>query len=163
MLAVPRNNLYSSNRTDSQISKLPQQVQENLNHFTGYDFIDKSSDSPTYNLLTNNCADATLGALNAIFGTNESSFLFTTPGDVLDYSKKIAKKFGGKSYTPEYGMVRTIIPRNKDNYKDTARNFYKYAQSHETDGFEGGGYRRYYEENPSVQEYNWDKLIHGYY
>lgn len=163
MLAVPRNNLYSSNRTDSQISKLPQQVQENLNHFTGYDFIDKSSDSPTYNLLTNNCADATLGALNAIFGTNESPFLFTTPGDVLDYSKKIAKKFGGKSYTPEYGMVRTIIPRNKDNYRDTARNFYKYAQSHETDGFEEGGYRRYYEENPSVQEYNWDKLIHGYY
>lgn len=163
MLAVPHNNLYSSKRTDSQISKLPQQVQESLNHFTGYDFIDKSSASPTYNLITNNCADATLGALNAIFGTNESPFLFTTPGDVMDYSKKMAEKFGGRSYTPKYGMVRTIIPRNKDNYKSTARNFYKYAQNHETDRFEQGGYRGYYEENPSVQEYNWDKLIHGYY
>lgn len=47
--------------------------------------IDKRSDDAGYNLVTNNCADATREALEAISGKEMKPFLFTTPGDVQDF------------------------------------------------------------------------------
>jgi len=41
-----------------------------------------------YNLVTNNCADATRCALEDISGKKMNPYFFTTPGDVLDFFKK---------------------------------------------------------------------------
>ena len=73
--------------------------------------IDKNSSADNYNLITNNCADATLEYLNDIFGTKESPYLFTTPGDVRDYAIKVLK---GKVVKRD-GIDTVLIPRNKNN------------------------------------------------
>jgi hypothetical protein len=41
-----------------------------------------------YNLVTNNCADATRCALETISGKKMNPYFFTTPGDVLDFFKE---------------------------------------------------------------------------
>jgi len=59
-----------------------------------------------YNLVTNNCSDATRCALEAISGKKMNPNLFTTPGDVLDFFKenfdvvkdKRKSKFGNPVY-----------------------------------------------------------------
>lgn len=38
-----------------------------------------------YNLVTNNCADATRKVLEAIYQIKMNPWLFTTPGDVKDF------------------------------------------------------------------------------
>lgn len=40
---------------------------------------------PDYNLVTNNCSDATRCAVEQIYGEEINPFLFTTPGDVRDF------------------------------------------------------------------------------
>ena len=50
--------------------------------------IDKSGKNEGYNLFTNNCSDATRCALEETFGKKLNPFLFTTPGDVQDFSLK---------------------------------------------------------------------------
>lgn len=82
--------------------------------------VDKRMDSKDYNLITNNCADATLGALNYMFGTKESPNLFTTPGDVQDFA---IEKLGGKATELKDGRIKVVIPRNKDNYQVLTNKF----------------------------------------
>lgn len=48
--------------------------------------IDKKSYDSDYNLLLNNCSDATLKYLNTMFGTKEQPFLYTTPGNVQNFA-----------------------------------------------------------------------------
>ena len=74
--------------------------------------VDKESDSNDYNLVTNNCADATLCYLNKMFGTNESPKLFTTPGDVRDFA---INKLHGTLRRGADGVDTVFIPRNKYN------------------------------------------------
>lgn len=76
--------------------------------------IDKLGSAKDYNLVTNNCADATLKALNTLYNTNEKANLFTTPGDVRD----LAIKLGGRVVKNGDGSDTVLIPRNKDNYKE---------------------------------------------
>lgn len=50
--------------------------------------ISKGGDDPNYNLVTNNCADATMRALR--YGANQDGNIkgITTPGDSLEYAKE---------------------------------------------------------------------------
>lgn len=92
--------------------------------------IDKDSRSSDYNLFTNNCADATLCFLNSVYKTNESPFLFTTPGDVRDYA---INKLNGKLVKNADGSDTVLIPRTRDNYKQissAALKFYEDAPRH---------------------------------
>jgi hypothetical protein len=77
-----------------------------------YVTIDKKSGAPDYNLVTNNCADATLNYLNKAFNTHESPMLFTTPGDVRDYA---IHKLHGKLVHNDNGSDTVLIPRNAKN------------------------------------------------
>lgn len=43
-------------------------------------------DDDDYNLVTNNCSDATREALEAVFGKEAGIIGFTTPGDVRDFA-----------------------------------------------------------------------------
>lgn len=51
-------------------------------------YIDKQMSDDGYNLVTNNCADATRCALEDVSGKKMNPYFFTTPGDVLDFFKK---------------------------------------------------------------------------
>ena len=81
------------------------------NRFYGEIVVDKSGRSKDYNLISNNCADATLGFLNDMFETDERPMFFTTPGDVRDFA---IKKLGGVA-VKERGVDTVLIPRNKAN------------------------------------------------
>ena len=98
--AANKFGLYPSNTLEEDKIKMPYEIR-----------IDKQSSADDYNLITNNCADATLGYLNDIFGTKESPYLFTTPGDVRDYAIKVLK---GKVVKRD-GVDTVLIPRNKNN------------------------------------------------
>lgn len=98
--AANKFGLYNSNIPEEDKIKTPYEIR-----------IDKKSSADDYNLITNNCADATLGYLNSIFGTKESPYLFTTPGDVRDYAIKVLK---GKVVKRD-GIDTVLIPRNKNN------------------------------------------------
>lgn len=54
-----------------------------------YDYISKWFGSKNYNLITNNCSDATREALEYTFNKKMNHLLFTTPGDVQDFAKKL--------------------------------------------------------------------------
>lgn len=49
-------------------------------------YIDKKEENKGYNLVTNNCSDATRCALEKAFNKKINPFLFTTPGDVQDFA-----------------------------------------------------------------------------
>lgn len=116
--------------------------------------IDKKGNAKDYNLVTNNCADATLGYLNTMFNTSESPTLFTTPGDVRDFA---IEQLGGKVVSKD-GIDTVLIPRNKsnanllstrameqfakeqdDNYKTTRYSFVPSKKSNGGNLFQGGG------------------------
>ena len=98
--AANKFGLYHSDIPEKDKIKMPYNIR-----------IDKRSSADDYNLVTNNCADATLEYLNSIFGTKESPYLFTTPGDVRDYAINVLK---GKVVKKD-GIDTVLIPRNKNN------------------------------------------------
>jgi hypothetical protein len=57
--------------------------------------ITKHGDDSDYNLVTNNCSDATRCAVEQVFGKKMNPVLFTTPGDVQDF---IVEQTGSKPY-----------------------------------------------------------------
>lgn len=57
--------------------------------------INKGARNKDYNLVTNNCSDATRCALEKAFDKEIDPFLFTTPGDVQDFA---LTELGGKKY-----------------------------------------------------------------
>lgn len=87
---------------------------ENIQPFL---YVDKSSSAKDYNLVTNNCSDETLAYLNAIYNTQESPVMFTTPGDVRDYA---INKLNGK-VVKKHGVDTVLIPRNKSNADKLSR------------------------------------------
>lgn len=64
--------------------------------------ISKSSRDFDYNLVTNNCSDATRRAVEQIFGEKINPTLFTTPGDVQDF---VAEKTGQKPVKEDTGVT----------------------------------------------------------
>lgn len=50
--------------------------------------INKTQKHKDYNLITNNCSDATRDALEKTFNKKSNPLLFTTPGDVQDFALK---------------------------------------------------------------------------
>lgn len=64
--------------------------------------ISKSSRDFDYNLVTNNCSDATRCAVEQIFGEKINPTLFTTPGDVQDF---VAEKTGQKPVKEDKGVT----------------------------------------------------------
>ena len=77
--------------------------------------VNKSSSDSDYDLLLNNCADATRATLEAVFGKQLNPFLFTTPGDVRDF----ALENGGISKDKRNRVI--IIPMNKERYQRLAK------------------------------------------
>lgn len=71
--------------------------------------INKGGKNKGYNLVTNNCADATLGALELISGKKANPFLFTTPGDVRDFA---LEKLSGEIVQDSKKHTRVRIPIN---------------------------------------------------
>lgn len=86
--------------------------------------IDKSSENKGYNLLTNNCSDATRRALEKTFNKKLNRFLFTTPGAVQDFALKelhgIPEIKGDSIYsTVEH---KYILNTRKDIFNTKGRN-----------------------------------------
>lgn len=76
--------------------------------------IDKGGKNKGYNLVTNNCADATIGALQSISGKKANPFLFTTPGDVRDFA---LEELSGEVVWDRKGQTRVRIPINATQSK----------------------------------------------
>lgn len=64
--------------------------------------ISRSSRNFDYNLVTNNCSDATRCAVEQVFGEKINPILFTTPGDVQDF---VAEKTGQKPIKEGKGLT----------------------------------------------------------
>ena len=82
--------------------------------------IDKSGRSKDYNLITNNCADATRRCLEYIFNKKDNNFLFTTPGDVRDFA--LDKLHGikiPKGYKYNEELDKLVKTRQKNNGKES--------------------------------------------
>lgn len=71
--------------------------------------ITSNMNTPGYNLVTNNCSDATRCALETVFGQQLNPQLFTTPGDVRDF----AIEQGGT----QKNTRQITIPMNKERYE----------------------------------------------
>lgn len=71
--------------------------------------ITATRETPDYNLVTNNCSDATRRALEVVFGQQLNPQLFTTPGDVRDF----AIEQGGT----QKNARQVVIPMNKERYE----------------------------------------------
>lgn len=71
--------------------------------------INKGMKDEDYNLLTNNCSDATGQCLEKIFGKKMNTVLFTTPGDVRDFAIE-----NGGIQKPNLPFVS--IPMNESRY-----------------------------------------------
>ena len=72
----------------------------------GGNYIDVRSDDPGYNLLLNNCSDATRQALEQATGRKINPWFFTTPGDVKSFAEDV---LGGRSFDNGDGSVQTFI------------------------------------------------------
>lgn len=80
--------------------------------------VNKSGKSNDYNLLTNNCANATKRCLEYIFNKQDKNFLFTTPGDVRDFA--IDKLHGiripkGYTYNQETDQLKKDNEKGKES------------------------------------------------
>lgn len=84
-----------------------------------------------YNLLTNNCSDATREVLEEISGKKLNPFLFTTPGDVRDFFKENFKVFNDYSRKGEDNYYTYISEADADIVK-------KYAQKQRDINIEAG-------------------------
>lgn len=73
--------------------------------------IDKGGHNEDYNLITNNCSDATRCGLEHTFDKKINPFLFTTPGDVQDFAldelNAIPGKKGDQYFNPKTGIYQT--------------------------------------------------------
>lgn len=87
----------------------------------GGNTIDVMSDDPEYNLVLNNCSDATRQALEQATGRKINPLFFTTPGDVKSFAEDI---LGGRSFDNGDGSVQTFI--NLPQYQ--INKIAKYAQ-----------------------------------
>ena len=72
--------------------------------------VNKKSNDPNYNLLFNNCSDATRRVLEKFYSDKINPFLFTTPGDVRDY-------FKDKTNLEEDKYNQIILPLNNIEFK----------------------------------------------
>ena len=79
----------------------------------GGNCISAGFDDDAYNLVLNNCSDATISALSQAFGTNQGWHLINTPGSAKEFAEK---RLGGISYVepdddPYYNnSTNTYIP-----------------------------------------------------
>ena len=114
--------------------------------------INKGGKNKNYNLITNNCSDATRCGLEKAFNKKINQFLFTTPGDVQDFAltelKGIPAIKGDSIYNriehrykldlrPEFrkrykGESTIYIPLN-DEQRETLKQYIKYGN--ETNDF----------------------------
>lgn len=110
-------------------------------------YIDKGSKDRDYNLITNNCSDATRCGLEKAFNKQINPLLFTTPGDVQDFAiselKGIPEIKGDSIYSPyehkykldtrsktrkqrEKGENTIYIPLN-NNQRDILKQYIQYG------------------------------------
>lgn len=115
-----------------------------------------------YNLVTNNCSDATRCAVEKIFGEKINPVLFTTPGDVQDF---VVKKIGEKPFKTAKG-VATLgfeVPfATAMDLKNQNIDFYIQDYLHKSKEFK----KKQQKENPKWDSSGFDenvkKVIEGY-
>lgn len=78
--------------------------------------VNKGGHDKDYNLVTNNCSDATRCALEKAFDKKINPFLFTTPGDVRDFA---LDELGGK----ESRIGNTIYIPMEDKYESRSKKY----------------------------------------
>lgn len=91
--------------------------------------ISKSGSDADYNLITNNCSDATREVLEELAGKKINPFLFTTPGDVRDFFKENFEVYPDKNrkgednwYTYINEMEADIVDKYKQKQREINRN-----------------------------------------
>lgn len=85
--------------------------------------ISLSGSAKKYNLITNNCSDATRCALENVFGKKVNPIAFTTPGDVRDFASENLNAIKVKSYEP--GTTTQLIPLTNQQAKQLEYEAYK--------------------------------------
>ena len=79
--------------------------------------IDKGGKSKDYNLVTNNCSDATREGLEYVFGKKIDPVFFTTPGDVEDFAKEslggVERYNGDTMFDPKVKKYIQMTPAQK--------------------------------------------------
>ena len=117
--------------------------------------INKTSRHKDYNLITNNCSDATREALEKTFNKKCNPLLFTTPGDVQDFALKQLNGIPEIKGDSIYDLTSHKYILNKQNNKrqynrrkivyipinDNQKNFLKQyiEQGHKNHLFKKGG------------------------
>ena len=94
--------------------------------------VSKGGHNPDYNLVTNNCSDATRCAVEQIYGEKINPFLFTTPGDVRDFllKKGIDRVKTKKGMQTQYFEIPFAIAMDLRNQEiDRQIEEYKYKAS----------------------------------
>lgn len=83
--------------------------------------IDYLSSDKGYNLVTNNCADQTMQALEQVFNKSSNTKLFTTPGDVVDFAKENrASKVPTDKYEMDFDYDSGyMVPYSSEEYAST--------------------------------------------
>lgn len=84
---------------------MPISVEETLKGLDNECVISKSSSDKDYNLVTNNCSDATIKAINKLRRTPYHKGLFNTPGDARDYFIKSFNEV--RKYNPKVFDIDT--------------------------------------------------------
>ena len=96
--------------------------------------VSKGGHNPDYNLVTNNCSDATRCAVEQIYGEKINPFLFTTPGDVRDFllkkdvdrvktKKGVQTQYFEIPFATAMGLRNQEIDRQIEEYKYKASKY----------------------------------------
>lgn len=99
--------------------------------------ISKTGRDKDYNLITNNCSDATRECLESVFNKKLNPFLFTTPGDVRDFAieslKGIPEVKGDSIFNKHKGKyeLRTSINKYLDKQIKETNSIYIPVNKHQ--------------------------------
>lgn len=123
--------------------------------------VSKGGHNPDYNLVTNNCSDATRCAVEQIYGEKINPFLFTTPGDVRDFLLKkgidrVKTKKGVQTQYFEIPFATAMDLRNQEIDRQIEEYKYKASKYKEKE------MREYPKWNPTAFDESTQRAIDEY-
>ena len=103
-------------------------------HFPDNNYISKSSEDDTYNLLTDNCSDATSEALAYIYNIPKPTGIgITTPWGVQEWALSHIQDAKKNYNNGNWGVTRVVLPiKNSEQYKrykEVSEHFKNYYNS----------------------------------